>query len=116
MHTTRGWWFRIGVIWILALIPTSPAEAQGNSKKTFDVSVDVALEATKTTLVQEGYDVVKLESKDQYLIVHYRRGNMGKGKGKGPMEKLVIRRVKETVVFEEADPDLLVKIQVKLKL
>jgi len=50
------------------------------------------------------------------LIVYFRRGNMGKGKGKGPMERLVIRRVKQTVVFEEADPELMVKIQVTLKL
>ncbi len=93
-----------------------PMHAQGNSKKTFDVSVDVALQATRTTLVELGYDVVKLEPKDEVLVVYYRRGNMGKGKGKGPMEKLVIRRVKHTVVFEEADPELLVKIQVTLKL
>ncbi len=115
MSTTRNWPF-IVMIGALVAVLASPAAAQGNSKKTFDVSVDVALEATKTTLVKEGFDVVKLESKDEYLIVHYRRGNMGKGKGKGPMQKLVIRRVKETVVFEEADPDLLIKIQVTLKL
>ena len=115
MSTTRNWPL-IVMIGVLLAVLASPAAAQGNSKKSFDVSVDVALEATKTTLVKEGFDVVKLESKDEYLIVHYRRGNMGKGKGKGPMQKLVIRRVKETVVFEEADPDLLIKIQVTLKL
>ncbi len=93
-----------------------PMHAQGKGKKAFGVSVDVALEATRTTLVELGFEVVKLESKDEVLIVYYRRGNMGKGKGKGPMEKLVIRRVKQTVVFEEFDPELLVKIELTLKL
>jgi len=109
-------WTTIAVLGLLTVALAGPVEAQGNSKKAFGVSVDVALEATRTTLVELGYDVVKLEPKDEVFIVYYRRGNMGKGKGKGPMEKLVIRRVKETVVFEEADPELLVKIQVTLKL
>lgn len=109
-------WTTIAVLGLLTVALVGPLQAQGNSKKAFGVSVDVALEATRTTLVELGYDVVKLEPKDEVFIVYYRRGNMGKGKGKGPMEKLVIRRVKETVVFEEADPELLVKIQVTLKL
>jgi hypothetical protein len=109
-------WTTIGILSLLTVALVGPMQAQGNSKKAFGVSVDVALEATRTTLVELGYDVVKLDSKDEVLVVHYRRGNMGKGKGKGPMETLVIRRVKQTVVFEEADPELLVKIQVTLKL
>lgn len=109
-------WTTIAVLGLLTVALAGTVQAQGNSKKAFGVSVDVALEATRTTLVELGYDVVKLEPKDEVFIVYYRRGNMGKGKGKGPMEKLVIRRVKETVVFEEADPELLVKIQVTLKL
>ena len=109
-------WTTIGILGLLTVALAGPVQAQGNSEKAFGVSVDVALEATRTTLVELGYDVVKLESKDEVLIVYFRRGNMGKGKGKGPMEKLVIRRVKQTVVFEEADPELLVKIQVTLKL
>ena len=106
----------IGVLGLLTVVLAGPVHAQGNSKKAFGVSVDVALEATRTTLVELGFEVVKLESKGEVLIVYYRRGNMGKGKGKGPMEKLVIRRVKQTVVFEESDPELLVKIQLTLKL
>ena len=79
MPTPRNWPL-IGLIGVLVVVLANPAAAQGNSKKTFDVSFDVAIEATKATLVQEGFDVVKLEPKDEYLIVHYRRGNMGKGK------------------------------------
>ncbi len=109
-------WTTIGVFSLLTVVLAGPVNAQGNSKNTFGVSVDVALEATRSTLVGLGFEVVKLESKDEVLIVYYRRGNMGKGKGKGPMEKLVIRRVKQTVVFEESDPELLVKIQLTLKL
>jgi hypothetical protein len=94
----------------------SPAEAQEKAKQTFSVTTDVALEATRISLVAEGYDVVKLESHDELVIVYYRRGNMGKGKGKGPKERMVIRRHRGTVVIEEADPTILLRIQVTLKL
>lgn len=100
---------------VLAAITATPAAAQ-KAKKAFSVSADLALEATKTALVDDGYDVVRLEPQDDLIIVHYRRGNMGKGKGKGPMERMVIRRQRNTVVIEEAEPTILLKIQVALDL
>ena len=112
---SRRWFASVSIGLVLAAW-AGPLAAQAQGKKTFSVSVDAALDATRATLVQEGYDVVKLEPKDEVLIVHYRRGNMGKGRGKGPMQTMVLRRVRETVVFEEADPALLVKIQLILDL
>jgi len=109
-------WMFLALMGLGLSLAANPLAAQGEGKKAFSVSVDAALDATRATLVQEGYDVVKLEPKDEVLVVHYRRGNMGKGKGKGPMQTMVLRRVRETVVFEEADPALLVKIQLTLDL
>jgi hypothetical protein len=41
---------------------------------------------------------------------------MGKGKGKGPMEKMVIRRHRDVIVIEEVEPTILLKIEVALEL
>lgn len=101
---------------LVAALAASPAAAQEKAKKSFSVSVDVALEATTITLVEEGFDVVRLEPQEELLIVYYRRGNMGKGKGKGPMERMVIRRHRDVVVIEDVDPAILIKIEVALKL
>ena len=49
-------------------------------------------------------------------MVYYRRGNMGRGKGKGPVQRMVIRTVRDRVMFEETDPSVLVDIDIKLKL
>jgi hypothetical protein len=101
---------------VLTGLSFSTVAAQEKTKKSFSVTADLALQTTKTVLVAEGYDVVKLESQEELLIVYYRRGNMGKGKGKGPMEKMVIRRNHDVVVIEEVEPMLLLKIEVALKL
>ena len=101
---------------VLIGLAFSPAAAQEKAKKSFSITADLALETTKTVLVAEGFDVVKLESQEDLLIVYYRRGNMGKGKGKGPMEKMVIRRSRDVIVIEEVEPTILLKIEVALEL
>jgi hypothetical protein len=41
---------------------------------------------------------------------------MGNGRGRGPLEKMLIRRTNDVVVFEQAPPAVMVDIDVKLKL
>ena len=43
-------------------------------------------------------------------------GNMGRGKGKGPIQRMVIRTVQDRVMFEDTEPSVLVDIDVRLKL
>ena len=49
-------------------------------------------------------------------VIYFRRGNNGRGKGKGPLQRMVIRTVRERVYFEEAEPSVLIDIDVRLKL
>src|SRR5918995_5409286 len=104
---------------IVALVGASaaPAEAQGKSKyKHYVVSSDKAVSVTRTVLVRQGYQVVRVERVGPTHVVYYRRGNMGRGKGKGPVQRMVIRTVRDRVMFEETDPSVLVDIDIKLKL
>ena len=103
----------------VALLSASAAPGHAQSKvkyKHYAVTSDRAMTVTRTVLVQRGYKVVRIEQVGPTRVVYYRRGNMGRGKGKGPIQRMVIRTIRDRVVFEDAEPDVLVDIDVKLKL
>jgi hypothetical protein len=109
-------WSVLAIVALLGL-SAAPAQAQGKVKyKHYAVSSDRAVTVTRTVLVQRGYYVLRIERVGPTQIVYYRRGNMGRGRGKGPIQRMVIRTVSNRVIFEEAEPDVLVDIDVKLKL
>ncbi|MEX2155526.1 MAG: hypothetical protein WD773_01665 [Gemmatimonadales bacterium] len=107
-------------IWLLAAILSLialPAAAQGRSpKREFVIEPTRAMSVTREVLVGQGYEVVRTEIRGNDRIVYYRRGNMGRGKGKGPLVKLIIRRTANRVVFVDAPDAILVDINVKLRL
>jgi hypothetical protein len=95
----------------------APAHAQGKGKeKHYAVSGDRALSVTRTVLVRQGYNVIRVERVGATQVVYYRAGNHGRGKGKGPVEKMVIRSVERRIVFENTPPAIMVDIDVNLKL
>jgi len=95
----------------------APAHAQGKGKeKHYAVSSDRAVSVTRTVLGRQGYDVVRVERVGVTQVVYYRAGNRGRGKGKGPVQKMVIRTVERRIVFENAPPAIMVDIDVDLKL
>ena len=103
------------------VLPTTSAHAQGKGKdkdkdKHYTVSSDRAMSVTRTVLVRQGFDVVRIERVGATQVVYYRAGNHGRGKGKGPLEKMVIRTVDRRVVFEDVPPAVMVDIDVNLKL
>ena len=109
-------WSVVAVIALAGSLAT-PAHGQGKSKnKHYVVSSSRAVRITRTVLVERGYTVVRVERVGPTQVVYYRRGNMGRGKGKGRLERMVIRQVRDRVVFEEAEPSVLVDIDLKLKL
>jgi hypothetical protein len=104
---------------LLALLSwgATPAMAQGKNKnKHYTVTSDRAVTVTRTVLVDRGYRVLRVERVGATQVVYYRRGNMGRGKGLGPLRRMVIRSINDRVVFEEAEPDVLIDIDVRLKL
>ncbi len=96
-----------------------PAVAQGHGhgpKKEFVVAPDRAVSVTRQVLVRQGYEVIRIETVGHDDVVYYRRGNMGRGKGKGPPMKMIIRRVENRVVFVDTPDAVLVDINVRLRL
>src|SRR6185437_6986050 len=100
---------RYNALFIAALVAfVAPLTAQGKGPKKYAV--------TKEVLVKQGYEVVRVENSGRDYIVWYRRGNRGRGKGKGPPVKMVIHRTEDRVVFLSTPSAVLVDIDVRLKL
>ena len=107
---------RVSLLLPLLLLVASPLAAQEKGPKKYAVPNDRALVVTKEVLVKQGYEVVRVENSGRDYVVWYRRGNMGRGKGKGPPVRIVIHRDVDRVVFLEAPSAILVDIDVRLKL
>lgn len=102
---------------LFGALVAAPLMAQGQGrKKEFVVPQSRAVIVTKDVLARQGFEVIRIEVVGNDRIVYYRRGNMGKGKGKGPPLKLIIRRVENRVVFVDTPDAVLVDINVRLKL
>jgi hypothetical protein len=116
MHPRR---FAAGLALVLGALALSaaPAQAQGKGKdKHYAVTSDRAVNVTRTVLVRQGFDVVRIERVGATQVVYYRAGNHGRGKGKGRLERMVIRTVDRRVVFEDVPPAVMIDIDVNLKL
>jgi len=102
---------------LLAAVFAAPLAAQGRGpKKEFVVAPDRAISVTREVLVRQGYEVVRIEVSGNDRIIWYRRGNMGRGRGKGPLVKMIVRRVENRIIFVDTPDAILVDINVKLRL
>ena len=105
----------------LGTVVLTPAYAQdrgrGQNKANKDkatVSVEVTITATRDVLREQGFDIVRIEQEDDFQIVYYRRGNRGRGRGGGPVERLVIWWTPERVEVRDAPDEIRIGIEVKL--
>jgi hypothetical protein len=112
---------------LLCLVPAAGyAQGKGHDKHHDDkvkgkpgeyvVATDRAIVVTRDVLVRHGYRVVRVEETGDTRIVWYRAGNNGRGKGQGRLEKLVIRREHDHVVFVDTPPVFLADIDIRLRL
>src|SRR5881398_4111017 len=107
---------RISVALLLLAGLAMPAAAQRKGPKKYAVTTDRALVVTREVLVKQGYEVVRVENSGRDIVVWYRRGNRGRGKGKGPPVRMVIHRTEDRVVFLSAPSAVLVDIDVRLRM
>ena len=108
---------RIGMAMAALLVLVAPLSAQGRGPKRYAVSGDRAVVVTREVLGRQGFEVVRVETVGNDQVVWYRRGNRGRGRGKGPPVRMVIRRdpVVNKIVFLETPPAILVDIDIRLR-
>ena len=86
----------------------------GQAKKM--VTPSQAVVVSRDVLVSHGFEVVRVETIKTGQVIYYRRGNQGRGRGLGPVEKMIVRPSGSTVVFESAPKNVLLDIRVRLGL
>jgi len=103
------------------VLGAAPSAAQGKSKADHKqsndhsgVTLDLAISATKDVLLKQGFEVVRVETQGEKQIVYYRAGNQGKGKGKGPPMRMVVERVSNRIVVQDAPDDIKLEIGIRL--
>jgi hypothetical protein len=75
---------------------------------------DEAVDVTRVVLREHGYELVRIEQRGDVRVVYYRRGNMGRGRGKGPITYMIVRPARERIVIERAPSTLLAQINIRL--
>jgi hypothetical protein len=104
----------LGAAPVAAQAKAKPKPEHTQSKDHSAISIDLALSATKDVLVKQGFEVVRIETQGEKQIVYYRAGNQGKGQGKGPPMRMVVQRVSDRIVIEDAPDDVKLEIGIKL--
>ena len=101
----------------IVALTAQPVAAQGRgNKKEFVVAPSRAMSVTREVLVRQGFEVVRIETVGNDQVIYYRRGNMGRGKGKGPLVKMIVRRLPNRVVFVDTPDAILADINLRLRL
>ena len=83
----------------------------GHTKR---VTVDDGIRSARIVLVEKGYVVSRVETIRGTRTIYYYRGNMGRGRGHGPLQKMVIRPNAERVVVEGGSPSLVAQVRARL--
>ena len=101
----------------LGTMAAAPAHAQGKGQaKHYAVSSDRAMSVTRAVLERQGFEVVRVVRSEDAQVIYYRAGDHGRGRGKGPIARMVIRTVERRIVFEDTPSGILVDIDLNLKL
>lgn len=91
-------------------------KGRGAKHERHVVTTDHAVVVTRDFLVERGYTVVRVERVGADRVVYYHRGNNGRGRGRGPLEKIVVRPSGDRVIFVDSDPGITVDLRVRLNL
>jgi hypothetical protein len=89
-------------------------QGHGRRPKVRIRGVDDAVDVTRHVLREHGYELVRIEQRREVRVVYYRRGNMGRGRGKGPVMFMVLRPSSDRIIVERAPQPLMVQINVRL--
>ena len=110
----------------LVLSAVSPALAQGKAHAAArglppgqakkQVTPAQAVVVSRDVLRLHGFEVVRVETIKTEQVIYYRRGNNGRGRGLGPVEKMIVRPSGSTVVVSAAPDKVLLDIRVRLGL
>lgn len=106
----------LAAVIVCSALAAAPLAAQGRGPRHYAVTTDRAMTVTRQVLVEQGFVVVRVETHDNDQVIYYRRGNMGRGRGQGRLERMVVRRVENRIVFVDTPDVFLVQLDLRLRL
>jgi hypothetical protein len=72
-------------------VKTTPGKATPAAKaKARSVTPAQAVIVTREVLVSNGYQIVQVKPVGNTQVIYYRRGSMGRGRGLGPVQQIVV--------------------------
>ena len=99
------------------VVVTSKGEVVTNKKAVHKrVTTREAVFVTRDVLVANGYRIVNVAPSGTTQVIYFRRGNMGNGRGLGPVQKLYVIPNGEIVTFRSVPDPLLSAILRRLGL
>ncbi len=88
----------------VARVATVQRVPPGQAKK--HVTTLQGVSVTREVFLANGYQIVQVVPSGTSQVIYYRRGNMGRGRGLGPVEKIVVVPVGQVVQFQSVAPTL----------
>ena len=94
--------------------PSAKAKSQAPGKAKHRVSHDEAVDVSRRVLVEQGYVVTRVERVGGNRVIYYYRGNNGRGKGHGPLQRIVVRPTADRYAFDGAPSNVLKAVTMRL--
>ena len=92
----------------------SSAKPKSAGKAKHRVSHDEAVDVSRRVLVEQGYVVTRVERVGGNRVIYYYRGNNGRGKGHGPLQRIVVRPTADRYAFDGAPSNVLKAVTMRL--
>jgi hypothetical protein len=90
------------------------ADKKGEAQAKKHVTTLQGVSVTRDVLLANGYQVVNVVPSGTSQVIYYRRGNMGQGRGLGPVQKIVVVPAGQVVQFQSVPQSLLSTILSRL--
>ena len=93
---------------VVVLAPQAKRISPGQAKK--HVTIVQGVTVTREVLLANGFQIVRVAPSGASRIIYYRRGNMGNGRGLGPVQQLIVVPAGDVVRFQSVPQSLLTTI------
>jgi hypothetical protein len=97
-------------------VKPAPKAKPAGGKEKHKVTHAEAVDVSRRVLIEQGYSISRVERRGDTQVIYYYRGNNGRGKGRGPLERIVVRPKADRFVFEGAPSSVLKAVTLRLQM
>jgi hypothetical protein len=105
---------RVKTTTVTTLTTVQPVTQVVKVKGKKHVTTLQGVSVTRDVLLANGYQVVNVVPSGTSQVIYYRRGNMGQGRGLGPVQRIIVVPAGQVVQFQSVPQSLLSTILSRL--